>query len=320
VGKSKYSPALFEVMNRQRNTGKMAVPKWWKGLRATENAPANREDGSLGPAEDSQPAAAAQDLLPIEHGGEAAEPPSEGQASPAIATASPGNEPAVAVEIGQSEQPRAVNPPPLLRICDGRAWISMNPIQGCVACGLLLVALIVSFELGRGLSGSVKDQPGTDALSDVLNQTPNPSVLDSPGNAGGTSSAAKKAPAQGGSANASVAGSVERPSDKTPAAAQGSNIKVGQFYVMLDRYPRDARRTGEHVQKWLASTHKIETMLVPKGGYYCLVASAGFDDRGGAEQFSERIKALGKECRKELIKAELPVYGFASPLVQKLEN
>ncbi|MBI4578618.1 MAG: hypothetical protein HY718_02895 [Planctomycetes bacterium] len=293
MAKSKYSPALFEVINRQRNASKLSVPKWWKRLgTASEQPPARAAETPAMPPTATEPAQPPTASRPDAPNWPAATEPVSASESQVL--------------LGPpEEQPR----PPVFRVESGLVRISLNPVQASVVGGILLVLLIVGFQLGRGFSGPAVGQGANDSLSDVLAGKPNPSVLESPDRMGPPPTGS------GGEATARTGG--------TTAAGQSEGLTPGLHYVVLDTYNAGHRKSAEHVQQWLASTHGIQTMLYQtKDNDLCLVSRAGFDfsvagQRDQCERLAAQVKALGKDCRKELGQAGLTVYGFASPLIQK---
>ncbi len=331
MAKSKYSPALFEVINKQRSTGKLGVPKWWKGLGGSGEDKDAKATVPAGGEQDAQPVdpqilaetESTESLEPAEsRPGHFAEPdqlPAGSlvdaiEAAPVRAFAGSDELPKV-----QPPRPMAAAPAPgLFRLMAGRVQISLNPIQASVFGGILLIALIASFELGRGFGkGSSTAAGGPDALSAALKEKPNGAVLSSPGNVEvpppRAGNAAVPAAKSSGTANAAVGG-----------ADQSGGLVPGRHYVVLDTYKRDHLKSAEHTRDWLLSAHKIETMVYSSMNKdtYVLITRAGFDystpgEKEKCEQLVEHFKALGPECRKELYKAELPVYNFKSPLIKK---
>jgi len=186
MAKSKYAPALFEVIQKRRQSsasGSLAVPKWWKSVwepRATQAA------DSVEAAEEQLPApvraGSAPAGQPIPAIGEApARPPAslkkpgaqgsvQAVAHLALAVGSSGGaraggepEPACAVAPPEpglgppGEGPSDKGPvdevhagrPPLLRMNEGRVVLSLNLVSVAVVVSVLALAMLTSFELGR---------------------------------------------------------------------------------------------------------------------------------------------------------------------------
>lgn len=317
MAKSKYSPALFEVMNRQRNSGKLSVPKWWKSSGSPSEA--GQSDASMPqtppPQTDSQAT------------GEQAVASPTGADDAAVATSSPvsgsvhrpvgldgrdGFAPSAgAVDAGSTWLPT-------VRVAGNRMQVSLSVVQGCVAAGLLLVFLAGSFELGRALAPG--PQAGkADALSAALSQKPDDSVLDSPGNVSGKADQATASIAE----NARSAFAAASGGDQGSAETTGNaGLTPGLNYLVLDGYKLDHKASAEHVRKWLREEHGIDTMLYMSPERYYLISATGFnrdmpDQKQACDDLLEKVKSLGAACRKELIRADLPVYGFAGPLIRR---
>lgn len=304
MAKSKYAPALFEVINRQKNTGKLGVPKWWKG-------------GPQGPG--------GQDAAPgtVEAGeGEplGSDPPSvteESPATPVTSSYDPAEEPAAAVgrlrAADESDSVSAASDEwtedlsgrwPAVRVESGRLYIALGPRHTAVLGGALLIALSAAFLLGRAAGGGTA--PADGAMKE-LTQKPNPAVLDAP--AGRTNAP----PARAGARGPEAAG----PGQLTEAAETPSEdeLKPGSTYVLLCSYPENALASAEHTQKWLASTHNIRTVVRHwKQKEYWLVAVKPFKNRAEAMPFVQQMKDLSNDCLKEMKQAKLPLYGFADPM------
>jgi hypothetical protein len=181
-----------------------------------------------------------------------------------------------------------------------------------------LIVVLTAFQIGRGFSGGSPAAGGNDDLKQLLSAKPNAAVLEQPG---GKSDSPPNRAIAGATPPARSEGTAEAP----PAPATPEDLQVGLHYVLLDKYPRDALKTAEFVQKWLAATHNIQTVLRERRDSYWLIGKAGFDfsvdgESAKCDRYVEQIKDLGKDCRKELIRAQLPVYGFASPMKFKLEK
>lgn len=296
MAKSKYAPALFEVMNRQKNTGKLGVPKWWKGGQQ-EAEPAVVTDAP----DAAQPAAT--DVPQGQQSQEVTAQQPAVSASPAVSNMrlvpaedlhrDPGSEMAEDAEFSGRW--------PAMKIESGRIFVAMGPTHAAVLGGGVLVLVMVAFLLGRSLGGGAT--PGDGGLTTMLG-TPNPSVLQEP-------AAKTDTPPTRASGKPDVSRQV--PPVQAGAGSE-DELKPGMHYVVVDTFAQDALPAAEHVQKWLASTHGIKTVLRQRRDSYWLVATQPFNSKAECDPFVQKIKGLGADCRKELIKAKLPAYGFASPM------
>lgn len=323
MAKSKYAPALFEVINRQRNTGnKLGVPKWWKGLgrtgtsEATDEAqqPAGAASASPDIVDTTPESDANVSNTPTSLAGTLTPAASESEDAGVSTHAAPPNSEQASAEGSVCQR--------LFQVEGGRVWISLNTSQAAIIGSLLVVALVISFGLGRmGRPSSLPAQQNENDVDRILAETPNSSVLNATPLNATPDKAVPAASKRVRTANPAVGSG--KPADA--ASAGQDELKVGLRYVVLDTYNRADRASAEHVQKWLASTHNIPTVLrqTKTGNSYLLISKAGFDWSNPAEQekcnqLAERIKSLGKDCRKELIKADLRVYTLASPQIREI--
>ncbi|HOA74555.1 MAG TPA: hypothetical protein PL151_09710 [Phycisphaerae bacterium] len=302
MAKSKYSPALFEVMNRQKDTGKLGVPKWWKpaGPQAEAGKTAENRNVNTVPATTASSVSARPDPAP--------------SVAPSVSYADGSNDGSRAVGLDHSAPPPGRFPG--VRFEDGRIYLSLTPTHAAVVCGALLIVVLTAFQAGRGFNPGVPAAAGPDELRSVLNDKPNAAVLDQP--TGKTDSPPSRA-----TAGVGVPVRGEKATEVQPPAPP-EELQPGLTYVLLDKYPRDALKTAEFVQKWLAEKHNIQTVLRQRRDSYWLIGKTGFDfsiegESARCDQYIEQIKSLGRDCRRELIRAQLPVYGFASPMKFKLD-
>jgi hypothetical protein len=318
VAKSKYSPALFEVINRQRNTGsKLDVPKWWKVLGRTAAA----EPGTDTPQPTSPetfrqetpgtPAEAQENpsLTPANTTGEvpgSAADPRDAHLSAPLGEADGGTSPT-----GGSRADTQSEPPtgqPICQVDGGRVWISLNTVQAAIIGGVLVAALVISFGVGR-LTAHAK--PVDDVSSQLENNT----------SARGPEAPGPSMPpvAKDGTRNA-------EPPKRNETPATDGELKAGLRYVLFNKYEKGDRASAEYVQKWLATKHGIETILkINSKDEYLQFSKAGFDyavpgQLEKCQELADRVKGLGKDCRKELIHADLRVYTFASPQITEITS
>lgn len=307
----KYAPALFEVMNRQKNTGKLGVPKWWKPGAASSQTPAE----AASEAAEARPEPTASDSP-------AAQEPEAGQQPEAGRTAAdrepePKGPPAVQPSDSQTSDwrgtgedenasdvsERALGRMPAVWLEAGRVHMVLSPIHAAVVGGALLIVLLASYQLGRGVSGQVATAGGDDGLT-LLDQKPNPSVLEQP------DGRAERTADRSGPRDAA---------DQTETAPPEDELIVGLRYVVLDTYAEKDLASAEFVQNWLQRVHDVPTVLMQrKDRSYRLIGTTGFDDsipgqKEACKRYIERIESLGRECGRELGRAKLQPYVFASP-------
>lgn len=297
MAKSKYAPALYEVINQKKDstpTGRLKPPKWWKSGKEMPAKKAEAQTSELTTPEPAvpEPAAKPQTAAPTPKASVPSIPPEDRPAHPTI-----------------------------LRVGSGRLEISLNPVNTIVVVGVLLLALFSSYQIGRGVSniaapvaaGNLADNSG-DEIEQALAQMPNAKVLD----VGSKRSARDRTASPGRTSPAGIA------PKQSPAAAEiPAGPQPGLNYVILDSYKLDHKPSADYVQRWLERKYGLATMLQKRGKYWQLVCLNGFDysKPGEKEQclkFCKDIQSLGDECKKELIKADLVVYKFARPLPKQL--
>lgn len=302
----KYAPALFEVMNRQKNTGKLGVPKWWKPAAASPSEAAG-ETGEVRP--EPTVSDSPLDLAPaqeLEAGRTAADREPAAEHPPAVQPSGP--HALRRREAGEGQNASDAGEPgsgrmPAVWLESGRVHMVLSPMHAAVLGGVLLIVLLASYQLGRGVSGQVATAGAGDGLT-LLDQKPNPSVLEQP------------------DGRAERAGERSAPlevADRTDTAPPQDELIVGLRYVVLDTYAEKDLASAEFVRNWLREVHNIPTVLMRrKDKSYRLIGTRGFDDsipgqKEACKGYIEKIKSLGRECGRELGRAKLQPYVFASP-------
>ncbi|MCL2330386.1 MAG: hypothetical protein FWC56_03690, partial [Phycisphaerae bacterium] len=226
MAKSKYSPALFEVMNQTRNAqSKTSASKWWPFGRSAavandaspdalpvqdavgQDANIPTRPASLSPSTSSQLAvpqavtatavadrakssggavanlescptniptseAAATTGIPSLFGGSSAMPGGESNDSPPVELANA----TAGAFFGKTPTP-AVNES-VCQIDGGRVRISLNTVQAAIASTVLVVALVLSFGVGR-----LSARPKMPVSDDAIAQTPADTTSNGAGNA-----------------------------------------------------------------------------------------------------------------------------------------
>lgn len=349
--KSKYAPALFEVINRTeqaKKEGGLSLPKWWKGRSGAGSTTEKGTDAS-GVSEAETPAAtppAAESAGPT--AASSASPPAAAPVSsePAATGPAPAPAPAPASAPAAAEKPVRVipaaprpkapvtaddgEPPPLFRLGEGRLELSLNAVNACVAGGVLLLALFVSYELGkfRGApSPAAVERTETadtqDELAEILAEPPQREVLGARGGA-----RAPTAPDRGGAARPAPVTETPAPRPEQPAAprapAAGEETAwptVGLNYVILARYAREDVEEARHAQAWLAGRN-VATRLRESGNHHLLMTAEGFDYGNRVEQerclrLRDHIIALGREYRDEFRGQRVIRYTFHDPEIRR---
>ncbi len=321
--KSKYAPALFEVIRNRQETrpgGGLPLPRWW---RSTPSAPQEQEASA--PAE-SPPSCPPQPVSPQES---PAAPPGEAVVEPVGAAALHAEAFRPAAPAGGDESvPRRP-----WRLEGDRLEIRLRPMVVVVVAGALLVSWVVAYQLGRGTrpaTGAAAGGGGEEIVSDPIQEAmlrpPDPTVLNVSGpprsrpRAGGEPQAAVDAKAPSGQAGGEAgakAGVV--PVAGEPAAQRTEPAAANLNRVLIQVFAPEHKAAAEHVQRWLETSYSVRTELIRKSkGDWWLATTDGFDfsqpgDKELCEKFISDIKSLGRECGRELARAGLPVYNLTGP-------
>ncbi len=320
MAKSKYAPALFEVINSEKGpekAGKLSLPKWWRGGEKT--AP--------GQPRPSEPLTAGSEAVDAQEPPAVRAQPVAARPEPAAAPAAPPARPAreePSIETARYREPlgERLAIGSIVRAQNGRIVLSLNPVSATVVGGVLLLALFTAYQLGAFMDSGPTPTPtnaGDASLQAMVGGEAKPSVL----------KPADAAPKPAKPVRDTRA--ADKPADPRPLAplaagvptGQAAELKPGLHYVVFDTYSAADGDAAQHVQAWLAEAYGIKTVLKTRSGNFELLSADGFDyaDSGQKEQAAklvERVKGLGNECRQELSKARLPVYRFSSPMIKKI--
>ncbi len=327
MAKSKHAPALFEVINKQqevRKEGRVPLPKWWKGRDAAASEPEAPDAHSPGEAADGS----------HDPGGPTA--PSAGPApSPLAPPAAP--ESADASTIERSRPARRMvaipgDPPddeapqrPIFSLHAGRLELSLNPVNGAIAAGVLLLTIYVGFELGRS-AGRQTPLTGVSAGATSLDDTSAPPVnqdvlkIGQPG--GGSPPPKPITPARPGTAGIQAAPPGPRP-QPVPANPELASERVpGLNYVVLESFADSDRADAEHAQAWFQQAKGIGTTIERKGDRWQLVTTRGYDwtspvDKSEAERFSSSVPKLGQEYKAAFAGKRQIRYLFKDAVIRK---
>ncbi len=326
MGKSKYAPALFEVIEgrhqRKRGPRKLALPNWWRTSEADRSIEAE-ESGESGEADESVEAAGPAEVEDARATPEVPEAMGPDEAHP-VSPTEPVREEALPGPAAGADGPVLDVPdhPRWLRVRSGRVEISLNPVNAAVVAGGVLLALLLSYEIGYnfGAPAPASREPipagdKGDSVKDALSRPPKPGALEvgsatwtGDGSArGGKGQPGRSAEQQGGA----------RP--PTPAGATGQAARLN--YVVLQIFSRDHKQAAQYAQQIIESRYGIATALEPRDDKWQLVSAGRFDfgredQKRQAYSYRDKIKSLGEELAKELASKGLPVYRFSDPYVE----
>jgi len=320
MAKSKYAPALFEVIRDNKDakpSGKLAVPKWWKG----DKSPAVHDASAEKPQQATPPGPR---LLRPDVVGEKAASTTE-PASPSTwrgRARSEEKDPSRLENVGCEY-------PPVIRMNDGRIELSLNLVSAAVVLGVLVLTLFTTFELGRKVASPVtptaqasRTPDSADTIKAALKLPPNANVLSI---GGATALRAERAAGSQSRGKTNVKKWGWQPAVGQPLPSPATLLQEpvqrvsGLNYVILDQFKPDHKNAAEFAQKWLAEKYGIRTTLERSktGRDWRLVSVEGFGQSAEYLPYCEKIRSLGKDLKRTLIEARLPVYGFTAPLAKK---
>jgi hypothetical protein len=210
----------------------------------------------------------------------------------------------------------------LARLRDGRVAFSLNPVGVTVVAGAILLALLVSYELGRRTPPSgpavASDAPGLAPGLDVAEPRRDDGRSATPVELRGTESAppvpARPVPPRpeptAASPNAANKAQIALPA--APPAVVSGRVP-GLNYIIVERFHtglpqvkslEDAKQQAEQAQKWLAERCDLQTTLYPmsNGKGYELWTVQGFkhpEQTPQREELADKIRSYGKLYAKE---------------------
>ncbi len=304
MAKSKRAPALFEMLQQQGQAarGGMPAPRWWKGLgRQDASRPsAERKPAPPPHVSDVPPAGPAPVAAPAE--------------APAFSSPSEAPAESIVALTGEWRFGRYV------RFTGGRFEVSLTPVGAVVAAGVLLLALLCCYQIGRragshavpaaGIAAAPGLEPGLDAAA-VRRGEPDSSVLNV---RTAESSSPEAPPVPARSVTAALAPrSAEKPASETAAEGAPPAARMrGLNYIVIERFHTRlpsvksvemARQHAEAAQKWLAE-QQVPTAIYPmeNGTGYELWTTQGFkmpDERAGLDELVAKIRHLGTLYAKQ---------------------
>jgi hypothetical protein len=207
-----------------------------------------------------------------------------------------------------------------MRVDEGRIEISLTPVNAAVAGGVLLLALLFSYQLGANLAGDVDSRPSTDLaaknerpgaeeLDQALSQTPDPGVIIPEGGprASGTGS--------------STAGPVGPGVAVTPPGQEQVVRQAGLNYVILQHFKQEDRADALHAQAWLESQN-VPTTVERRADGWDLVSTVGFDygkasDKTRCQEYIRAVQTLGQEYVNAYRGQRVIRYDFRDPYARK---
>lgn len=333
MAKSKYAPALFEKLQQKsepRHRTGLALPRWWKNLgRGGASAQTAKPDKGAAPSapplelESDRPHASAVAPSVSAPLFEPAQPVSDGvgiESEPELMRAA--EAPAAGLD-NVSAVVRSVGP--LVRYAEGRFQVSLNPVGAVILMGGLLLALFVSYQLGKHAAPSdaqvavVPATPGLEPGMDVNavrrrdaglsahaeprgSETPPVPVRSTP-----LTLEPKPVPALPSAVNKAEITLPEAPAVVASARVPGLNyIVVERFQIRppVVKTMEEAKEQAEKAQKWLAERYQLETTIYPTSNRkgYELWTVQGFkhpEQTPQREELADKIRAYGKLYAKE---------------------
>lgn len=316
MAKSKYAPALFEVIGKKdEQAPALPLPKWWRRKDvAASPAPSNAS-----PTEDAAAAPGADGEQPVT-------PDSSTRGAGPAAT-----QPARRYSAGPttaSHPDEDEERPPVARIQNGRVELSLNPVNTVIVSGVLLLTLFLTYQMGRGFRPAATATAETNVTDNTLEaarqQAGQPEVLrvgpsaatpdrnggrTAPPNPGGTRSAT---PNQN---RPQVPAAPAGPA-AAPAVANAVQRTHGLTHVVLETFRPEHKAQAEQLRDWLLTKQLVTTIEPASGDRWQLVSTAGFDyskesDKHAIAEFVQMTKRFGQEYKEEYKSRAL--YDMRSP-------
>ncbi len=243
-------------------------------------------------------------------------------------------EPAPPPQAPAARKPGPGDDTPTAAVNTGRIQLSLNPTTVLVAAGVLSIALLCVYLIGRGIgskaAGPAQLAGGTervDTVASALHQPADGQVLDPsqhPTPLIGTRSPARTEvgspamPDKARAENATAAPAAAGPA--RPAAAGG-----GPNHIVVERFKAEDRKSAEHVQKWLAGSGLETFLMTDANNRIWLVTVEGYnledpEQKDYCNRLVDALKAAGEDCRRELLKNNLTPYLLKGPEIRRIEK
>ncbi len=253
----------------------------------------------------------------------------------------PGSKPSTQREPAPAPRPPAARKSdagedvPAVTVNTGRIQLSLNPTTVIVAAGVLSIALLCVYLVGRGIGtktgGPAQLAGGTervDTVASALNQPADGQVLDLPQHTtpliGSRSSARTETSSPAMPDRAKVEKATAAPAAaagpaRSPAAGGGPN------HIVIERFKAEDRKSAEHVQKWLADSGLETYLTTDANNRIWLVTVEGYDledpeQKDYCNRLVQALKGAGESCRQELLKNSLTPYLLKGPEIRRIEK
>ncbi len=314
MARSKYAPALFEVINARQDAKsgtRLSLPKWWKREGQPDAPPAEETPA---PAEETPPG------VPPEPMDEAPEPgPAALAATPSAAPASPPALPAAPVREAarppMALEDEGLDAPPIVQLRAGRLALSLNPVSAAVMAGVVLIALFTSYQLGRSSgftagSRTAAAPASQDEMDRLLNGPAKPEVIKNVAPQPRPRSTVSQTPARPAAGPAPTAAVKNPPAAAPPVVAPKP---AGGRHVLIESFKADHGQSAEFAQTWLAEKG-YQTRLEKREDAWRLYSQESFEDDAQAGRYVEAMRQIGPQLNSALSKAKLPNYRLTSPI------
>jgi len=286
VGKSKYAPALFEVIDTgksEKTSGKLALPKWWKSKQDAPQIEVEKPESAIDSSEEMPTEVQPSSTLETE----LSEIVTPEQPDPVVSETSPTAPP---------DEETSPMERPIITLDSGRLEISLNPVSSFITVCVLVLALVASYQFGKmaapiesGYESVQTADTSTGGLDDVINQRPNADVL----NLGSKNNSSNQVAGGQNHVRAN-----NKSSEGTSTGTDDDTRIPGKIYVVIESFKPEHYENAVHAQTWLAENKNVMTSLEKKGDRWVLISTKGFDRKKDAEPFVNGIKVLGKEYKQ----------------------
>jgi hypothetical protein len=291
MNKRKQSPALFELLDsgkKSPSSDQLALPKWWKSDQQSAQLPPQEAESASKSAAETSPQEVERQQGTAPRAATSPEPVRPMTASP----------------------PPAAGPnPPMASLENGRLNLSLTPVTTAVITGVLLLALVASYQVGaigksqknpvakQDSAADVSEAMGLDSGNELLDV---PEQRETPRN---VSSAARNSSGQNAQMASAGAGTRDL----------ASTWKKGWYYVWMETFDAEHLSNAKRAQRWY-SQHGVDAWREQtSSGKWRLITRKGFPTRKKAESYGQYITSLAKKYKDDY--GADAIYLFKGPLV-----
>ncbi|HSW45017.1 MAG TPA: hypothetical protein VLM89_05555 [Phycisphaerae bacterium] len=208
-----------------------------------------------------------------------------------------------------------------MKLHGDRVQFSLNSTNVVVVAGVVLLALLTYYILGRNLGAGTEPAAGVaaglaaiDPVSETLQQPANADILDPVRRA----TLMATPPAATGEPKPAPEAKLPEKAPTTPGVSKGPNR------ILIESFKPADIKSAEFVLDWLG-TMGLQTELRRAGDSIWLLTVDGYDlgqpgQKEVVDKLIEDLKSLGESCRRELAARKLTVYTLSQPYTRRLDR